>query len=66
MTKEQLSNLKQARDLLRDICEEQVDCVECPLQNNYPFNMCWYEGVDSVYFEQDKNAVTTKENEVEK
>lgn len=30
MTKEQLSNLKKARDLLHDICEEQVDCVECP------------------------------------
>jgi hypothetical protein len=62
MTKEQLSNLKQARDLLRDICEEQVDCVECPLQNNYPFNMCWYEGVDSVYFEQAKENVVSKEN----
>lgn len=62
MTKEQLSNLKQARDLLRNICEEQVDCVECPLQNNYPFNMCWYEGVDSVYFEQAKENVVSKEN----
>lgn len=61
MTKEQLSNLKQARDLLHDICEEQVDCVECPLQNNYPFNMCWYEGIDSVYFEQAKEIIVTKE-----
>ena len=61
MPKEQISNLKQARDLLRDICEEQVDCVECPLQNNYPFNMCWYEGIDSVYFEQAKEIITTKE-----
>ena len=61
MTKEQLSNLKQARDLLHTICKEQVDCIECPLQNNYPFYFFWYEGIDSVYFEQAKNAVTTKE-----